>query len=114
MPLKDMPRSGRPRMHDARDERLLLRELNKDRELTGQEVQERALGQTRKAHPKTIRLRRCGFQKVKARAIPRLNYVQQFHRRKWAPEFKSYDWSTVALNMPSVVANALIVPQRFG
>ena len=54
MPLKDMPRSGRPRIHDARDERLLLRELNKDRELTGQEVQERALGQGRRIQKQSV------------------------------------------------------------
>ena len=54
MPLKDIPRSGRPRIHDARDERLLLRELNKDRELTGQEVQERALGQGRRIQKQSV------------------------------------------------------------
>jgi hypothetical protein len=75
-----------------------LRELNKDREFTAQEVQQRALGQTKKANPKTIRriLRRYGFSKVKARAIPRLSYMQQLQRRKWAREFRNYDWSRVA------------------
>ena len=55
MPLKDMPRSGRPRIHDARDERLLLRELNKDRELT------RGPGTCRGSHGRRIQKQSVEF-----------------------------------------------------
>jgi transposase len=100
LPLKDLPREGRPRIYGERDERQLIKELKKNRDQNALEIKDTVFGQTRVSSLETVRriFRKHGFKKSKTRCVPRLSYMQQLQRRKWACEFRHYDWSKVVFS----------------
>ena len=98
--LSDNPRSGRPPILDEREKRRLFRQLDRDRAQTAYELQKNTFGVEPRASTDTIYrvLRKKGFHKYLADVVPRLTYLQQLRRRKWAREFRNYNWAKVAFS----------------
>jgi transposase len=100
IPIEDAPRSGRPSKLNARTTRAIVKNLNKDRGQSSSELLKTTFGTSGTASSRTIRraLGKVGFKRCRARASPLLTYIQQLKRRRWAVNFKHYDFSKVVFS----------------
>ena len=93
-PMHDAHRTGRKPKLGPRQVRLLVRNLNKDRSQTGEQLKRNTFADTESVSGRTIRraVVREGFHKCRARTAPMLTIVQQLRRKAWATRYQHYDF----------------------
>uniref|UniRef100_A0A668ANT3 Transposase Tc1-like domain-containing protein n=1 Tax=Myripristis murdjan TaxID=586833 RepID=A0A668ANT3_9TELE len=90
--LEDKPRSGRPRVSSARNDRILIRMCRQNCRMTSQELQQQWSNQTGvQCSTRTVRgqLLDHGLRSYKAIKRPLINERQRLARRLWAQAHKN-------------------------
>ena len=91
--LEDKPRSGRPRVSSARNDRILIRMCRENRRMTSQELQQQWSNQTGvQCSTRAVRGRLLdhGLRSYKAVKKPLINERQRLARRRWAQAHKNW------------------------
>uniref|UniRef100_A0A4W6DY73 Transposase Tc1-like domain-containing protein n=1 Tax=Lates calcarifer TaxID=8187 RepID=A0A4W6DY73_LATCA len=91
--LEDKPRSGRPRVSSARNDRILIRMCRENRRMTSQELQQQWSNQTCvqcSTHTVCGRLLDHGLRSYKAVKKPLINERQRLAQCRWAQAYKNW------------------------
>ena len=76
---------------------MLIRQLKSNRAQSAAAIRDNALGRYAVGSAATVQrlLRRKGYRKYLMDVVPHLTYIQQLHRRKFAHEYRAYNWDKV-------------------